>query len=118
MHMKDLRRSLPHLSIAGCAVLLYAALLVLGSSCTLVHSDLSQNHHRHHADDGSSAADQFCAWACQATADAVAEGGPPLAVRNLDSEPAEFTSTGLLFSTYFSATHSRAPPSISFVRLG
>ncbi len=118
MHVKDLRRSLPHLSIVGCAALLYAVLLVLGSSCNLVHRDLNQSHHHHHADEDSSAADQFCAWACQATADTVAVGGPSLAVRNIDSEPAEFTSTGLLFSTYFSATHSRAPPSISFVRLG
>ena len=116
MHVNRLRHSLPHLSIAGCAALLYAVLLVLGSSCNLVHGDLNQSHHHHHADEDSSAADQFCAWACQATADTVAVGGPPLTVRNVDSEPVEFTSTGLLFSTYSSAIHSRAPPSSFFVR--
>jgi hypothetical protein len=118
MHVNRSCHSLPHLSIAGGAVLLYAVLLVLGSSCNLVHGDLSQSHQHHHADESSSAADQFCAWACQATADTVAEAGPPLAVRDLDSEPAEFTSSELVFSTYASAIHSRAPPSISFVRLG
>lgn len=118
MHVNRLRHSLSHLSIAGCAALLYAVLLVLGSSCNLVHGDLNQSHHHHHTDEDSSAADQFCAWACQATADTVAEAGPPLAVRDLDSEPAEFTSSELVFSAYASAIHSRAPPSISFVRLG
>ena len=118
IHVKDSRRSLPHLSIAGCAALLYAGLLVAGSSCNLVHGDWHQRHQHHHADEGSSAADQFCAWACQATADTVAEGGPSLAVRDLVSGPAEFTSTELPFSTDFSAIHSRAPPSNFFVRLG
>ena len=118
MYVKDSRRSLPYLSVAGCAALLYAVLLVLGSSCHLVHGNLSQSHHHHHADEGSSAADQFCAWACQATADSVAEGGSLLAVRDLVSGPVEFTSTGLLLSIDSSAIHSRAPPSIFFVRLG
>jgi len=113
MHVIDSRRSLPHLSIAGCAVLLYGVLLVLGSSCNLVHGDLHQGHQHHHTDESSSAADQFCAWACQATADTVAEAGPPLAVKDLVSGPAECTSTELLLSIDTSAMHSRAPPSIS-----
>lgn len=116
--MNSSSRSLPHLSLAGCAALLYALLLFLGSSCNLVHGDLNHSHHHHHADEGSSAADQFCAWACQATADTVAEAGPPLAVTDLISGPAEFTSTELLLSIDSSAIHSRAPPSLSFVRLG
>ncbi len=118
MHVNKSRHSLPHLSIAGFAVLLYAVLLVLGSSCNLVHGDLNQSHQHHHADESSSAADQFCAWACQATADTVAEAGPPLAVKDLVSGPAEFSSTELLLLIDSSAVHSRAPPSISFVRLG
>ncbi len=113
MHVNRSRHSLPHLSIAGCAVLLYAGLLVLGSSCNLVHGDLNQSHHPHHGDEGSSAADQFCAWACQATADTVAEAGPSLAVKDVVGGPAEFTSTGLLLSIDSSAMHSRAPPLIS-----
>ena len=118
MHVNRSRHSLPHLSIAGCAGLLYAVLLVLGGSCNLVHGDLTQSHQHHHADESSSAADQFCAWACQATADTIAEAGPPLAVKDLVSGPVDFSSPELLLSIDSSAIHSRAPPSISFVRLG
>jgi hypothetical protein len=113
MHVNRSHHSLAHLSIAGFAALLYAVLLVLGSSCNLVHGDLNQSHQHHHADESSSAADQFCAWACQATADTVAEAGPSLAVKDLVSGPVEFASTGLLLSIDTSAIHSRAPPSIS-----
>lgn len=113
MHVNRSRHSLPHLSIAGCAVLLYAVLLVLGSSCNLVHGDLNQSHQHHHADESSSATDQFCAWACQATADTVAEASPSLAVKDVVGGPAECSSTELLLSIDTSAIHSRAPPSIS-----
>lgn len=117
MHVKDSRRSVPHLSIAGCAAILYAVLLVAGSSCNLLHGDLIQDHH--HGDNGdSSAVNHFCAWACQATADAVVEGGPPLLANDLVSGPAELTSAELFFSIYSSTTHSRAPPSNFFARLG
>ena len=105
------------IALAGCVALIYVMLLAMSAGCALAHTD-GVHHHHHHGDEGSSAADQFCVWACQATADTVADGGSPLAVMNLVSGPAEFTSTGLLLSIDPSAMHSRAPLSISFVRLG
>jgi len=117
IHVRRSRRSFQYLSVAGCAALLYVVLVVLGSSCTLSYGDVSQSHHQHHGDDGSSAANPFCAWACQAAADAVAEVSPSLAAGDLVIGPVECSSAGLILSTRSSAMHSRAPPSSFFVRL-
>ncbi len=111
-------RLIHHTVIVGVA-LIYVALSGMNASCMVTHAQQVLNdHHHHHADDGSSATDQFCAWACQATADTIAEGGPQLSVRDLVSGPAEFTSAGLPYATSSSAIHSRAPPSGFFVRIG
>ena len=110
--MKRFNSTLSGLVIVGCTVLIYAALVVLSAGCALAHADRTQAHH-HHSEKSSSPQNAFCAWACQATADTVAEAGPPLAVKDLVSGPVEFASTGLLLSIDTSAIHSRAPPSIS-----
>jgi|CXWL01.1.fsa_nt_gi hypothetical protein len=110
-------RSIHRTVIVGVA-LIYVALSVMNASCMLTHAQQVLNDHHHHSHDGSSPQNAFCAWACQATADTIAEGGPQLAVRDLVSGPAEFTSAGLPYSTYSSAIHSRAPPSVFFVRIG
>jgi hypothetical protein len=109
-------RLIHHTVIVGVA-LSYVALLVMNAGCMFTHAQQVSNDH-HHAGDSSSATDHFCAWACQATADTIAEAGPQLAVRGLVSGPTEFASAGLPYSTYSSAIHSRAPPPVFFVTIG
>lgn len=116
--VKTTRRSFYRFSIAGCAALLYAVVLIVSSSCALVHGDLNHGQHQHHGDQGSSTQNNICAWACQATADAVAAVGPPSTAGNLAIGPGEFSSAGIVLSTYSSSIQSRAPPSPLFVSLG
>lgn len=97
-------------------MLLYTVVLVVGGSCELLHGGLSQSHHQHHGDQGSSAPNAFCAWICQATADAMVAIGPPMATADLILGVSEFITTEFVLSTPSSERHLRAPP-LSF-RLG
>jgi hypothetical protein len=116
--MKHSNRSVHHLSIAGCAGLLYAVLLMVGNSCGLVHGDARQGHHQHQGDQGSSTQNNFCAWACQATADAAVAVEPPVAAFDLAVGSSELSSSQFVLAAFSSAIHSRAPPSSVFFRLG
>jgi hypothetical protein len=103
--------------ITGCAVL-YAALLVMSTGCAFAHSKHVSNSHHHHGEEGSSNQNALCAWTCQATADAAVVIGPPPTVTALVVWSADLASSPVVSSAPSSSTHSRAPPSISFVRLG
>jgi hypothetical protein len=103
--------------IAGCAVL-YAALLVMSTGCTFAHTEQVSSQHHHHGEEGSSNQSVLCAWTCQATTDATIAIGPPPMVTALMVCSADLTSGPGVSSVPSSSTHPRAPPAISFVRLG
>lgn len=107
--MKRFRRTSLRISIAGCAVLMYAALVVMSAGCMLAHADRVQAHH-HHSEEKSSPQSAFCAWACQATSDLVAVTQPPPAVAWLVVEqpvPVPDSHRGTSASVVL---HPRAPP--------
>ena len=78
-NVKRFSRTFYSLSIVGCTVLMYAALVVLSAGCALAHADQTQAHH-HHSEESSSSQSAFCAWACQATSDIASVAEPSMAV--------------------------------------
>jgi threonine/homoserine/homoserine lactone efflux protein len=107
--VKRLSRTFNHLSMVGCAVLIYAALVVLSAGCALAHADRTQAHH-HHSGESSSSQSAFCAWACQATSDVVSVAEPVLAVAWLVAEPQVLPPIVHRVSSASSLLHPRAPP--------
>lgn len=103
--------------IAGCAVI-YTVLLVMSTACTFAHPEQVSNQHHHHGEDGSSNQNAFCAWNCQATADAAVAIEPPPTGTELLVGSADLAFSPFVSSTLLSSTQSRAPPSNFFVRLG
>lgn len=104
--------------LIGLVTLIYSSLLVMAAGCALAHADRSQSHQHHHSEEGSSDQNLLCVWACQATADAVEPSWPSLAVTELVARPADLDSHRPCFLQPPSGTQTRAPPSISFIRLG
>lgn len=95
----------------------YVALVVLAAACAFGHGDLSGSH-AHHGSPEASPHNALCAWACQATSDAVVAVASPMAasgpvVRLVVLPPHQPAS-----SSFSSVLHSRAPPSIPFARIG
>jgi len=97
--------------------LVYSILLVMAAGCAFAHAGQAEHQH-HHDEQGSSAKNSLCAWACQATADTLVVIGPPLSVAELVVERYNLISNPLICSISSSTVPSRAPPSIPFVRLG
>ncbi|MGQ0556555.1 MAG: hypothetical protein ACT4PN_11510 [Nitrospiraceae bacterium] len=112
------RVSRPSLCLIALVTLAYSALLVLFTGCVLVHADRSQSHQNHHSEQGSSGLNSLCAWACQATADAVAAIGPSPTVTEILACPADPIPYPFIRSADVSTVPTRAPPSIPFVKLG
>jgi hypothetical protein len=108
--MKRFRRTSLSISIAGCAVLIYAALVVMSAGCMLAHADRIQNHH-HQSEGNTSPQDVFCAWACQATSDIVAVTQPPAAVAWLVVEQQIPVPDSHRVPSASVVLHPRAPPS-------
>lgn len=104
--------------LVGLVTLVYSALLVMAAGCALAHADRSQSHHHHHSGQGSSGHNSLCAWACQATADAAAAIEPPPTVTEILIGPIDLIPYQFIHSAGLSTVPARAPPSISFVRLG
>jgi hypothetical protein len=115
-YVKHRNYSLPIISVAGCAALIYVVLLAMSAGCALAHAGGVQ-HHQHHGNESSSTQNVFCAWACQATADIGVAVGASLAVAELvrwhEAIPLRRSVSFSSPSTF----HSRAPPSTFFVRL-
>ncbi len=119
--MKIVRHSrISHQSV--CLVVLvtvvYSALLVMAAGCALVHMDQSHGQPHHHGEPGSSSQNSLCAWACQVTADTTVTIGSPSTVAELIVRLPNLVLDPRLGLFSSSTAHSRAPPSISFVRLG
>ncbi|THJ20319.1 MAG: hypothetical protein CAF44_011820 [Nitrospira sp. CG24D] len=94
----------------------YAALIVLAAVCLFGHASLSGGH-GHHGSSEAAPHNALCAWACQATSDAVVSIAFPMAssgfvvllvVASSDS-PA---------SSSLSVLHSRGPPSDHILSIG
>ncbi len=116
--MTQARRSYQTLCLIGLVTLVYGALLVMGASCALAHADQSQHEQHHHGEQESSAQNVLCAWACQATVDTTVVLGSPSSVLELVVGFSNLVSDPHIDSISSSVAHSRAPPSVSFVRLG
>ena len=99
----------------GLLTLVYSALLVMAAGCALAHTDLSQGHQHHHSQQESSGLHSLCAWACQATADAVVTVGPPPTVAEILAGSIHLIPSQFIHSADYSAVSPRAPPSISVV---
>lgn len=95
------------ISLAWCAVLVYALLPAMGAGCALAHADQVQHHH---GDDGSSPQNAGCAWACPATVDAAVASGLGPTVTELIVGPAEFSTHRLVSSARSFSDRTRAPP--------
>jgi hypothetical protein len=116
-HMNYPSEPVHRILIAG-VTLIYVVLLVVSTGCTLAHAEQVSNHHHDHGKDGSSPQNPFCAWACQATADAVVAMTLPTVVTQPVDGRVDLLPHPFLRSVSFSTVHPRAPPSILFVRLG
>ena len=103
--------------LIGLVTLAYGALLVMAAGCALSHVDRAQGHH-HHDEQGSSPQNVLCSWACHATADTAMAAGPPSTVVELVVERSNFAPNLPILPISSSIVHSRAPPSVSFVKLG
>lgn len=101
-----------------CLTLVYGALLILAAGCALAHADRSQSHQHHHDEHGSSAQDVLCAWACQATADTAMTVEPPPSVPELVIARFYLAASLPIRSISSVQVHSRAPPDVSFVKIG
>lgn len=99
--------------LIGLLTLVYSALLVMAAGCALAHADLAQGHEHHHSEQGSSGLHSLCAWACQATADAVVTVGPPPTVTEILVGSIHLIRYPFIHSADYSAVSPRAPPSIS-----
>ncbi|NGZ94658.1 MAG: hypothetical protein CV089_00745 [Nitrospira sp. WS110] len=106
--MKRLGRIFNRISIAACAVSIYAVLVVMSASCILVHADRIQSHH--HGEGKSSSQNAFCAWACQATSDVVAVAQSQVAVAWLVAEPQVLPHASYVVSSVSTVSRPRAPP--------
>jgi hypothetical protein len=115
--MKRFCRTPLCISIAGCVVLMYAALVVMSVGCMLAHADRAQAHH-HHSDEKSSPQNAYCAWACQATSDVVAMVQPPVVVAWLVVEQQISVPDSHFLSSASTALHPRAPPIAVFLSHG
>jgi len=107
--VKRLSQIFHNLSIVGCTVLMYAALVVLSTGCALAHADRTQAHH-HHSEEGSSSQSAFCAWGCQATSDIVSAAEPSMTVAWLVVEQQVLPSDVYRVSSASTVLHPRAPP--------
>lgn len=103
---------LPALLVA----LSYVSLVVLAAACAFGHADMAGSH-AHHGSHESGPHNALCAWACQATSDAVVAMGPSLAPSGLvvrqvvvPSDPSASSSLSVL--------RSRAPPSGRLILIG
>jgi hypothetical protein len=108
--VKHFGRAFHSISIAGCAVLIYTALVVMGAGCMLAHADRTQAHHDH-SEGNSSPQNAFCAWACQAMSDVVAVAHPPVDVTLLVVEQQVSVPDSYFLSSASTVLHPRAPPS-------
>ncbi len=104
--------------LIGLMTLVYSALLVMAAGCALAHADPFQSHQHHQGEQGSSGLNSLCAWACQATADAVEANGPPPTVTEILAGPIDLIPYPFIHSAGFSTFPTRAPPSVPFMRLG
>ena len=105
------------LLVAGFVALAYASLAALAASCAVSHVDPSSGH-THQGSQDAIPHNALCTWACQATSDAGPATEPPAlsigpVVRLVASSPNK-----VIPSRASSQFHSRAPPSIPFVRIG
>jgi hypothetical protein len=98
--------------------LLYSTLPVIVAGCAVAHTARSQGHQSHHGEQGSSGLNSLCAWACQATADAVATMGPAPTVREILAGSVDLFPYPFIRSAERSNVPTRAPPVIFFVNLG
>ncbi|CUS34241.1 conserved exported hypothetical protein [Candidatus Nitrospira nitrosa] len=116
-NVKRLNRTFYSLSIVGCTVLMYAALVVLSAGCALAHADQTQAHH-HHSEESSSSQSAFCAWACQATSDIASVAEPSMGVVWLVTEPQVLPSAVYPVSSVSTLLHPRAPPVTTLLARG
>ena len=101
--------------LIGLMAVVYSTLLVMAAGCALAHADLSQSHQHHHSGQGSSGLHSLCAWACQATADAVAAIGPPPTVTGILVGSIHLSPYQFIQLADYSTVSPRAPPSIPVV---
>lgn len=116
--MKCSHYSLSVIALAVCVMLLYAASLSMSASCVFAHADRLQSRQHHHDEQGSSAQNSLCSWACQAIADTIVAIGPLSTAAEMILGPTDLAFHQRILSIYFSAVQSRAPPLISFIGLG
>jgi hypothetical protein len=95
----------------------YGALVVLAAACAFGHGDLFGSH-AHHGSPEASAHNALCAWACQATSDAVVAVASPMAASGPAVRLVVLPSHQPASSLSSSVLRSRAPPSIPFARIG
>ncbi|MBM4126443.1 MAG: hypothetical protein FJ247_03710 [Nitrospira sp.] len=116
--MMQSRVSRHGMALIACVTLIYSALLVIVPGCASAYADRSHHQQHHHDEQGSSGLNALCAWACQATADAVLAMGPSPAVTEHLASSADLIPYPFIHSADVSHVPTRAPPSTSFVRLG
>ncbi|NOS77521.1 MAG: hypothetical protein HOP35_06210 [Nitrospira sp.] len=102
--------------LAGFVALVYVSLVVLTSTCAFGHADMSGSH-AHHGSSESAPHNALCAWACQATSDAVVSIAFPMASSGLVVQLV-VASSDPPASSSLSVLHSRAPPSGHMVLIG
>jgi hypothetical protein len=95
----------------------YTALVVLAAVCVFGHAGLSGGH-GHHGSSEAAPHNALCAWACQATSDAVVSLASPMASTGLVAQHIVLPPHQPASSPSSSMLHSRAPPSISFACIG
>lgn len=103
-------------SVASLMVFVYVALVMLTASCVSMPVGFSERHDHHDA--SGSPHSSFCAWACQATADATAVSGPVPTVTGGMFGPSEISTHQLVSSAADFSDRTRAPPTpllVSFV---
>ena len=103
--------------VAGLVALIYTTLVVIVSACPFGHVD-APGGHAHHRSHESSPHNALCAWACQATSDAVVAMETPMASSGPVVRQVVLLPSRLILSSFSPWLHSRAPPSIPFVYIG
>lgn len=102
---------------AALVALSYVALVVLAAACAFGHADTIGDH-AHHGSSEAAPHNALCAWACQATSDAVVSLASSMASTELIAQHIALPPHQLAPSPSSARLHSRAPPSISFACIG
>jgi hypothetical protein len=107
--MTHSRFNQPMVLSAVAVALTYAALVVLAAACAFGHADMF-GRHAHHGSSEAAPHNALCAWACQATSEAVVSLPSPMTSSGLVGQPVAALSDPPATS-FLPGLHSRAPPS-------